>query len=141
MTARATRSSQTNEVEMAGLEAARPIVVVCTRDRERAVAFYRDVLGLPIRSQNRAAVVFDIGGTPMHLSTVADFAAHDHTILGFRVPNVTAVVRDLAARGVVFNIPAGFTHDHLGVVTVPGTAIRVAWFKDPDGNTLSVTDV
>ena len=125
---------------MAGLGAAKPIVVLCTRDRTRATLFYRDTLGLTLTSENSLATVFDVGGTSLHVSTVADFTPHDHTILGFKVSDVLAAVLGLRERGVVFNILPGFNQDQLGILTVPGTAIRVAWFKDPDGNVLSVTD-
>jgi hypothetical protein len=126
---------------MAGLGGATPIVVVCTRERRRATHFYRDTLGLALTSENNLATVFDVGGTSLHLATVADFAPHEHTILGFKVSDVTATVIGLRERGVAFNILPGFNQDQLGILTVPGTAIRVAWFKDPDGNVLSVTDV
>jgi len=125
---------------MAGLGAAQPIVVVCTRDRTRATLFYRDTLGLTLTSENSLATVFDVGGTSLHVSTVADFTPHEHTILGFKVSDVPAAVLDLRERGVVFNIFPGFNQDQLGILTVPGTATRVAWFRDPDGNVLSVTD-
>ena len=125
---------------MAGLGAAKPIVVLCTRDRTRATLFYRDTLGLTLTSEDSLATVFDVGGTSLHVSTVADFTPHEHTILGFKVSDVPAAVLGLRERGVVFNILPGFNQDQLGILTVPGTAIRVAWFKDPDGNVLSVTD-
>jgi predicted enzyme related to lactoylglutathione lyase len=125
---------------MAGLGAAKPIVVVCTSDRIRAATFYRDTLGLTLTSEDRLATAFDVGGTAMHISTVADFTPHEHTILGFKVSDVEAAVIDLRDRGVAFNIYPGFNQDELGILTVPGTAVRVAWFKDPDGNVLSVTN-
>jgi len=125
---------------MAGLGTAQAIVVVCTRNRTRAATFYRDTLGLTLTSETSVATAFDIGGTAMQISTVADFMPHEHTILGFKVPDVEAAVIGLRERGVVFNIYPGFNQDHLGILTVPGTAVRVAWFTDPDGNVLSVTD-
>ena len=125
---------------MAGLGAAKPIVVVCTSDRIRAATFYRDTLGLTLTSEDRLATAFDVGGTAVHISTVADFTPHEHTILGFKVSDVEAAVIDLGDRGVAFNIYPGFNQDELGILTVPGTAVRVAWFKDPDGNVLSVTN-
>jgi predicted enzyme related to lactoylglutathione lyase len=125
---------------MAGLRAAKPIVVVCTSDRIRAATFYRDTLGLTLTSEDRLATAFDVGGTAMRISTVADFTPHEHTILGFKVSDVEAAVIDLRDRGVAFNIYPGFNQDELGILTVPGTAVRVAWFKDPDGNVLSVTN-
>ena len=125
---------------MTQLQTAEAIVVICTRDRTRARDFYRDTLGLTLKSEGSLATVFDAGGTALHLSTVPDFQPHEHTILGFKVPDVTAAVTGLRQRGVVFTIIPGFKHDELGILTVPGTTTRVAWFKDPDGNVLSVTD-
>ena len=113
---------------------------MCTRDRTRATAFYRDTLGLTLTSEEGLATVFDVDGTTLHVSTVADFTPHGHTILGFKVSDVPAAVLRLRECGVLFNILPGFNQDQLGILTVPGTAIRVAWFKDPDGNVLSVTD-
>src|SRR5580765_5537198 len=72
-------SSSRDEVKMAGLGAAKPIVVVCTSDRIRAATFYRDTLGLTLTSEDRLATAFDVGGTAMHISTVADFTPHEHT--------------------------------------------------------------
>ena len=125
---------------MAGVGAAKPIIVVCTRNRALAAAFYRDALGLTLRSEDPLAAAFDVGGTAMHVSTVADFTPHEHTILGFKVSDVEEAVIGLRERGVVFNIYPGFNQDQLAIFTVPGTSVRVAWFKDPDGNVLSVTN-
>ncbi len=74
------------------------------------------------------------------MSVVADFTPHEHTILGFNVPDVEATVKALRDKGVSFNIYPHFKQDELGILTVPGGEIRVAWFKDPDGNVLSVTN-
>src|SRR5688572_32233621 len=87
-------------VKMAGLQAAKPIVVICTRDRVRARAFYRDTLGLPLTSEDELATTFDVGGTAMRVSTIADFTPHEHTILGFKVSDVEAAVIGLRERGV-----------------------------------------
>lgn len=125
---------------MGVLESAKPLIVIATRDRVRAAAFYRDTLGLRMTAEDRLAAVFDVGGTAVRVSTVPDFTAHEHTILGFKVPDVSVAVEALREKGVTFNIYAGIHQDELGILTVPGTAVRVAWFKDPDGNVLSVTD-
>jgi hypothetical protein len=61
-------------------------------------------------------------------------------MLGFNVPDVEATVRALREKGVTFNIYRGFGQDELGIWSGPGGAVRVAWFKDPDGNVLSVTN-
>ncbi len=122
------------------LEAAKPAIIICTRDRARAVAFYRDTLGLPVAYEDNFAAVFNIGGVTLRVSTVADFTPHEHTILGFNVPDVAATVKALCEKGLTFNIYPGFRQDDLGILTAPGGAVRVAWFKDPDGNVLSVTN-
>jgi catechol 2,3-dioxygenase-like lactoylglutathione lyase family enzyme len=122
------------------LEAAKPAIIICTRDRDRATAFYREALGLTLASQDNFAVVFNIAGVALRVSTVADFTPHQHTIVGFSVPDVAATVKALREKGVTFNICPGFRQDELGIWTAPGGTVRVAWFKDPDGNVLSVTD-
>jgi catechol 2,3-dioxygenase-like lactoylglutathione lyase family enzyme len=123
------------------LEGAKPAIVICTRDRQRATAFYRDSLELTLEHEDGLAAVFDAGGTPLRVSVVADFTPHGHTMLGFRVPDVAATVRALRGKGVAFKILPGAPQDELGILTVPGAGARVAWFEDPDGNVLSVTDV
>jgi catechol 2,3-dioxygenase-like lactoylglutathione lyase family enzyme len=122
------------------LEAAKPAIVICTRDRVRATAFYRDTLGLELAYQDGFAAVFNIGGITLRVSAVADFVPHEHTILGFGVPDVAAAVRALREKGVAFNIYPAFKQNELGILNVPGGSVRVAWMKDPDGNVLSVTD-
>ena len=122
------------------LETAKPVIIVCVRERARAVAFYRDTLGLVMTGEDDWAAIFDVGGNAMRVSTVADFKPHEHTMLGFKVPDVAAAVKALRDKGVTINIYPGFQHDELGILTVPGSGMRVAWFNDPDGNVLSVTN-
>jgi catechol 2,3-dioxygenase-like lactoylglutathione lyase family enzyme len=123
------------------LEASTPLIVICTRDRARAVTFYRDVLGLQFIREDRFAAIFEAGGTMIRVSTVADFVAHEHSILGFRVNTTTATVKALREKGLAFNIYPSFKQDELGIWTTPDGSAHVAWFKDPDGNVLSITDV
>jgi len=122
------------------LEAAKPAIIICTRDRARATAFYRDILGLTLAREDNFAAVFNTGGVTLRVSTVADFTPHEHTILGFQVPDVQATVKALREKGVTFNLYPRFHQDELGVWTAPGGSVSVAWFKDPDGNVLSVTN-
>jgi catechol 2,3-dioxygenase-like lactoylglutathione lyase family enzyme len=122
------------------LETAKPVVIICTQHRERAVAFYRETLGLTVTYEDDFAAVFNIAGITLRVSTVADFTPHEHTILGFRVPDVEATITALRENGVTFNVYQGFGQDELGIWDAPGGAVRVAWFKDPDGNVLSVTN-
>jgi catechol 2,3-dioxygenase-like lactoylglutathione lyase family enzyme len=122
------------------LAAAKPAIAICTRDRARATEFYRDALGLELAYEDNLAAVFNVGGITLRVSFVADFIAHEHTILGFRVPDVAAAVLALREKGVAFNVYPGFKQDELGILSVPGGDVRVAWMKDPDGNVLSVTN-
>jgi catechol 2,3-dioxygenase-like lactoylglutathione lyase family enzyme len=122
------------------LEAAKPAIIICTRDRARATMFYRDTLGLPLASEDNFASIFNIGGVTLRVSTVPDFTPHQHTILGFRVEDVPATVKALRQKGMAFNIYPQFHQDELGILAVAGGAVQVAWFKDPDGNVLSVTN-
>jgi len=85
------------------------------------------------------AADFSIGGVALRISTVADFTPHGHTILGFNVPDVAAAVKALREKGVTFNLYPRFHQDELGIWTAPGGTVRVAWFKDPDDNILSIT--
>ncbi len=123
------------------LGAAQPAIIICTRDRARSMAFYRDILGLELASEDRFAAVFKTGGVSLRVSAVREFTAHEHTMLGFKVPDVAAAVRALREKGVVFNIYEGFAQDELGIFSMLEGAVHVAWFKDPDGNVLSVTNV
>jgi catechol 2,3-dioxygenase-like lactoylglutathione lyase family enzyme len=123
------------------LESAKPAIVICTRDRDRATAFYRETLGLVLAHEDKFAAVFNTGGVTLRVSFVADFTPHEHTILGFNVPDVRETVKALREKGITFNILPGFSHDELGILTLPGGVGHVAWFKDPDGNMLSVTNV
>jgi catechol 2,3-dioxygenase-like lactoylglutathione lyase family enzyme len=125
---------------MGTLELAKPVIVICTRNRARAAEFYRETLGLAFAYEDNFAVVFHVGGITLRVSTVTDFTPHEHTILGFHVPDVEVAVRALRENGVTFHIYPGFGQDELGIWNAPGGAVRVAWFKDPDGNVLSVTN-
>jgi|HubBroStandDraft_4_1064222.scaffolds.fasta_scaffold249464_2 catechol 2,3-dioxygenase-like lactoylglutathione lyase family enzyme len=121
------------------LEAAKPAIIICTRDRARATAFYRDTLGLPLAYEDNFAAVFNTGGVTLRVSLVPDFTPQEHAIVGFQVPDVPAAVKALREKSVTFNIYQRFRQDELGIWTAPGGTTHVAWFKDPDGNVLSVT--
>jgi|SRR5215470_13008774 len=107
-------------------------------DLARARAFYEQVLGLRVIEQNDVACVLDANGTMLRVTAVAEVARPGYTVLGWRVADIPAVVRGLAARGVVFARYDGLDQDDDGIWTTPG-GDRVAWFTDPDGNVLSLT--
>jgi catechol 2,3-dioxygenase-like lactoylglutathione lyase family enzyme len=122
------------------LAAAKPVAIICTRGRARAAVFYRDMLGLRLKLEDDYAAVFEIGGIDLRVSTVPDFTPHEHTVLGFSVADVAAAVKALLEKGVTFNTYKGFNQDDLGICSLPNSALRVAWFNDPDGNVLSLTN-
>jgi catechol 2,3-dioxygenase-like lactoylglutathione lyase family enzyme len=122
------------------LETAKPVAIICTRDRARAAKFYRDTLGLRLKLEDDYAVVFDVTGIDLRVSTVPDFTPHEHTVLGFSVPDVAAAVKALREKGVTCKIYKGFNQDELGIFSLPNSPLRIAWFNDPDGNVLSVTN-
>jgi catechol 2,3-dioxygenase-like lactoylglutathione lyase family enzyme len=114
------------------------IAFVPTTDLGRARAFYEGVLGLPVTEQTDFACVFGSGGTMLRVTAVPAVARPGYTVLGWRVTDITATVRDLTAKGVTFLRFDGMNQDEDGIWTTPG-GDRVAWFADPDGNTLSLT--
>ena len=113
--------------------------VVGASDLYRARAFYEQVLGLRVTSQTELACAFDANGTMLRVTAVPSVTPAGYTVLGWRVTGITEAVRSLSARGVAFLRFDGMGQDEDGVWTSPAGA-RVAWFADPDGNTLSLTE-
>jgi catechol 2,3-dioxygenase-like lactoylglutathione lyase family enzyme len=122
-------------------KSAKAISFIVTRDRAQAKAFYGGTLGFPQTHEDDFAVVYDLNGTSLRVSTVKDHKAQMFTVLGWVVPDIEASVKALAAKGIVFNRYPGFEQDALGIWTAPGSTNRVAWFLDPDGNNLSLTQL
>ncbi len=118
---------------------ATPVTFIVTRDREKAKAFYGDVLGLPQTGEDPFATTYDLAGVPLRLSSVEDHKPGMHTVLGWNVPDIVATIAELKSRGVEFAIYEGFGKDENGIWAAPGGSAKVAWFNDPDGNNLSVT--
>ena len=114
------------------------IAFLLTTSYERARPFYRDVLGLKLVSEDPFALVFDANGTMLRISPLPDMQAAKHTVLGWRVTNIEQTLEALRNRGVKFEHYGMPNQNESGIWTAPGGA-KVAWFKDPDGNTLSLT--
>jgi catechol 2,3-dioxygenase-like lactoylglutathione lyase family enzyme len=109
-----------------------------TTDYDKARAFYEGVLGLRFVKNDGFALVLEANGIMLRISRVPDFKPLPYTILGWEVADIESVVPALTARGVHFERFGFFEQDPLGIWTAPG-GDKVAWFKDPDGNTLSVS--
>jgi catechol 2,3-dioxygenase-like lactoylglutathione lyase family enzyme len=115
------------------------IAFVATRDAERAKKFYRDTLGLSLTDESPFALVFDAHGTMLRVTPVKDISPAVYTVLGWQVPDIVAAAKALEKAGVRFERYEGLQQDELGIWTAPGSSAKVAWFKDPDGNTLSIS--
>ena len=115
------------------------IAFVPTHDAARARSFYEHTLGLTFVSQDNFALVFDANGTMLRIVCAGDFKPFQFTILGWQVPDIDAAIADLTARGVTFLRYDFLEQSPSGVWTAPGSAARIAWFHDPDGNTLSIS--
>ena len=120
------------------LTTASPIAFVSTTDPERARAFYQDALGLTYMADEGFALVFDLAGVMLRVTRVDELQAQPFTVLGWRVDDLEATVRELTGRGVAFERFPGMDQDELGIWRSPSGA-RIAWFRDPDGNVLSVS--
>ena len=116
-----------------------PIAFVPTRDPDRARAFYRDLLGLHLTSEQLPfALVFDAHGIMLRVTVVRELAPAPYTTLGWQVPKIEDAVESLTEKGIQFERYPNMSQDELGIWTAPGGS-KVAWFRDPDGNTLSLS--
>ena len=116
-----------------------PVAFVTVSDPARALDFYRDALGLELVADEPFALVFRLGPIELRLAKADRVDPAPGTVLGWRVPDIGEALKTLGERGVE---PLRYEHleqDGRGVWTSPGGA-RVAWFADPDGNVLSLTE-
>jgi catechol 2,3-dioxygenase-like lactoylglutathione lyase family enzyme len=114
------------------------VAFVATTDLDRARTFYSGTLGLSVVEESPFACVFDAHGTTLRVTPVGEIHTAPYTVLGWTVDDIAATVRALGAAGVSFERFPGMDQDDSGVWTSPSGA-QVAWFTDPDGNVLSVT--
>ena len=122
------------------LEKVPVIAFVATTDQDRAKNFYTKTLGLRLVSQDGFALAYDAGGTILRVASVKELKPAGYTVLGWLVPDIANAIRDLVTKGVTFQRYGFFEQDELGVWRAPSGA-KVAWFLDPDGNTLSLTEM
>jgi catechol 2,3-dioxygenase-like lactoylglutathione lyase family enzyme len=115
-----------------------PIVFLATTDRERSRSFYADTLGLTLVADEGFALVFDLAGVMLRVTRVNDLRPQPFTVAGWRVDDMDATARALAARGVALDRYPRLEQDALGLWRSPSGA-RIGWFRDPDGNVLSIT--
>ena len=114
------------------------VAFIPTTDPARAKRFYTDVLGLLLVSEDRFALVYEVSNVRLRITPVKEFTPHPFTVLGWDVPDISEMVKALSAKGVRFEKFGLPDQADDGIWTAPGGA-RVAWFKDPDGNLLSLS--
>ena len=114
------------------------IAFVSTTNLDQAQAFYAGVLGLDQRETSEYAAVFRIGSTMLRVTRADSVVPAPYTVLGWAVTDIEHEMRELGDRGVIFHRFDGMPQDDHGVWKAPGGDL-VAWFTDPDGNTLSLT--
>jgi catechol 2,3-dioxygenase-like lactoylglutathione lyase family enzyme len=115
------------------------IAFVATAQPDRALKFYGEVLGLNLVEDSPFAFVFDVGGRMLRIQKVQTLVPAPHTALGWSVPDIRGAIESLMSRGVTFERYPGMLQDELGVWTSPD-GHKVAWFRDADGNNLSLTE-
>jgi catechol 2,3-dioxygenase-like lactoylglutathione lyase family enzyme len=114
------------------------VTFLITTNADAALSFYRDTLGLRFLRDDGFALVFDLGGAMLRIAKVPEFTPAQHTVLGWEAKDIAATIGDLVAKGVAFTRFPNMGQDELGICTFPN-GDRVAWFKDPAGNVLSLS--
>jgi catechol 2,3-dioxygenase-like lactoylglutathione lyase family enzyme len=114
------------------------VAFLATAKPDCALAFYRDVLGLPLVSDDAFAFAFDVNGTQLRIQKVESLVPQQFTALGWSVSDIEKAVDLLSALGVAFERYSFLEQDHRGIWLAP-SGTRVAWFKDPDKNLLSLS--
>src|SRR5207245_2700468 len=112
---------------------------LATSDAAGGRRFYEDVLGLALISDEPFALIFDAHGSLLRVQKVDAVTPVPYTVLGWSTRDIEADVRALIAKGVTFERYDGMAQDEAGIWTAPDGA-KVAWFKDPDGNLLSLSE-
>ncbi len=112
---------------------------VPTTNADKARTFYEDILGLNLVSRDDFALEFDSNGALLRVTFVSELIPQSFTILGWNVPDIYAMIKSLNEKGIEFNKYDFLKQDNYGVWISPGGS-KVAWFKDPDGNVLSLTE-
>jgi catechol 2,3-dioxygenase-like lactoylglutathione lyase family enzyme len=114
-------------------------IFVATNDAVASRDFYEKQLGLRFIRDDQYALIFDANGTTLRIQKVQNVTPVPYTTLGWHVTDIEAVISKLMDHGVKFEFYDGIPQDELGIAAFPGGA-KVAWFKDPDGNLLSLDE-
>ncbi len=121
------------------LTQAKPTIFLATTNADAARAFYEGVLGLSLTEDSPFALVYPLTGTELRLSKVPEYTPQPFTVLDWQVSDIGAAHTALSGKGVAFTRYDGMDQDQRGVWTTPDGGAQILWFKDPDGNVLSVS--
>ena len=110
-----------------------------TIDPQKAKHFYKDILGLKLLLEDTYALEFDANGTSLRVTTVRELHPHPFTVLGWKVNDIASAIRELNKKGIKCERYDFMHQDELGIWHAPG-GTKVAWFKDADGNILSLDE-
>jgi len=116
------------------------IAFIATAHPERAKMFYSEVLGLRLMEDTSFALVFDANGTMLRIQKVELLSPAGYTTLGWHVGDMQEAVELLRQRGIVCERYPGLPQDEQVIWTTPAGS-KIAWFTDPDGNLLSLTEI
>jgi catechol 2,3-dioxygenase-like lactoylglutathione lyase family enzyme len=114
------------------------VTFLLTQNSDAALAFYRDTLGFTFLRDDGFALVFDMNGTMLRIGKVPSFTPARNTVLGWESKDIGSAMDRLVKSGVAFEHYPNMGQDERGICTFP-TGDKVAWFKDPDGNVLSIS--
>src|SRR5947207_9827676 len=114
------------------------VTFLLTKNPDAALRFYRDTLGLTYQRDDGFALVFDMKGVTLRIGKMNEFTPVQSTVLGWECRDIGACVAKLKEKGVTFETYPNMGQDEQGIATFPN-GDKVAWFKDPDGNTLSLS--
>lgn len=114
------------------------VTFLLAQNPDAAIAFYRDTMGFRYLRDDGFALVFDLDGVMLRIGKVKEFTPAQNTVLGWEVNDIGAAVRQFEQKGVRFERYPNMGQDAQGICTFPN-GDKVAWFKDPDGNVLSLS--
>ena len=117
----------------------KPKAFVPTVNPQEAKSFYQDIVGLKLLSEDNFALEFDLNGTLLRVTTVQNLTPQPFTILGWNVDDIVSLIRQLNDKNIFCERYDFFEQDDFGIWISPNGS-KVAWFKDPDGNILSLTE-
>ena len=114
------------------------ISFLATANARESRAFFENLVGLKFIEETDFTLVFSIAKSHLRIQKVSNISPAPYTSMGWQVDDIEKAVAALRGRGVIFEVYEGLVQDLNGIWTSP-TGAKIAWFKDPDGNTLSLT--